>query len=116
MPEPTSSSSFFPIIPLGANVILKELQEDKTASGLLLASTENQKIGRGEIVSGSLDICPSCKTLYSPAYSVGTEVLFVKAAAEQLMIESKPYLFIPNNAILAVVPASSPVDSPAKAP
>lgn len=104
---PNTPSTPFPIQPIGTKLVLQPQSDDQTESGLLLAGSQNDRVGRGVIVAGLLDQCPSCKTLYSPGYGVGTVVMYQKHAGEPIQVDGSPYLLIDATAILAIVHRSA---------
>lgn len=100
-------------MPLGSKVVLKLLEEKKTKSGILIEGDTGESVRRGEIVAGSMDTCPSCKTVYYPSYGVGTVVLFPKHAGDVITLDKVLYILIDTNAILAIVQPDAE-DAPAE--
>lgn len=102
MSSMTTTPTSFPIVPLGTKVILQPTLEQKTASGLAIEGELEPLVARGTIVSGVIDSCPSCKTIYSPAYGPGTRVLYKKHAGDLITVNAASYLICDTSSILAI--------------
>jgi chaperonin GroES len=93
------------IKPLGGNVLIKTLQDDKkTASGIVLPDTaEKERKQKGSVVAlgtGKLDK-DGKKIPFN--VSVGDIVVFKKYSPEEIEVDGVEYLIMDENDLLAVV-------------
>ena len=91
------------IRPLGDRVVVKVVKEEKTAGGLVLPDTAQEKPQAGEVLAvgpGKLDE----KGNRSPVdVSVGDRVLFAKYSGTEVKLEGESYLLIAEKDILGVL-------------
>jgi chaperonin GroES len=93
------------IKPLGGNVLIKTLQDDKkTASGIVLPDTaEKERKQKGSVVAlgtGKLDK-DGKKIPFN--VSVGDVVVFKKYSPEEIEVDGEEYLIMDEGDLLAVV-------------
>lgn len=93
------------IKPLGGNVLIKTLEDDKkTASGIVLPDTaEKERKQKGSVVAlgtGKLDK-DGKKIPFN--VSVGDIVVFKKYSHEEIEVDGVEYLIMDENDLLAVV-------------
>jgi len=93
------------IKPLGGNVLIKTLEDDKkTASGIVLPDTaEKERKQKGSVVAlgtGKLDK-DGKKIPFN--VSVGDIVVFKKYSPEEIEVDGVEYLIMDENDLLAVV-------------
>ncbi len=93
------------IKPLGGNVLIKTLQDDKkTASGIVLPDTaEKERKQKGSVVAlgtGKLDK-DGKKIPFN--VSVGDIVVFKKYSPEEIEVDGEEYLIMDEGDLLAVV-------------
>jgi len=93
------------IKPLGGNVLIKTLENDKkTASGIVLPDTaEKERKQKGSVVAlgtGKLDK-DGKKIPFN--VSVGDIVVFKKYSPEEIEVDGVEYLIMDENDLLAVV-------------
>ena len=93
------------IKPLGGNVLIRTLQDDKkTASGIVLPDTaEKERKQKGSVVAlgtGKLDK-DGKKIPFN--VSVGDIVVFKKYSPEEIEVDGVEYLIMDENDLLAVV-------------
>jgi chaperonin GroES len=84
------------VLPLGERVLIKILPaEEKTASGLVIPATAQEKTNQGEVVAiGESDIIK---------VKVGSKVIYDKYAGTQLKISGDEFLLVNYSDILASV-------------
>jgi chaperonin GroES len=93
------------IKPLGGNVLIKTLEDDKkTASGIVLPDTaEKERKQKGSVVAlgtGKLDK-DGKKIPFN--VSVGDVVVFKKYSPEEIEVDGEEYLIMDEGDLLAVV-------------
>ena len=90
--------------PLGDRVIIKQADaEEKTASGLLLASASKEKPQRGTVLAvgeGKLD---KDGNLVKPQVSVGDTVIYAKFGGTTVEYQGQEYVILRADDILAVI-------------
>ena len=91
------------LVPLGDRVVLKQVEaEEKTASGIILASKAQEKplqaeviaVGPGGMVDGK-EIAMQVK--------VGDKVIYSKFSGNEVKLDNEEYIIVRQNDILAVV-------------
>ena len=91
------------LVPLSDRVVLKQLKaEEKTKSGIILASAAQEKpqeaeviaVGPGGVVDGK-EITMQVK--------VGDKVIYSKYSGTELELDNEKYVIVKQNDILAVV-------------
>jgi chaperonin GroES len=89
--------------PLGDRVILKQDEaETATASGILIASTAQEKPQRGEVVAvgeGKLD---NNGNLVKPGVEVGDKVIYSKYGGTEVKVDGEEYQILRADDIYAV--------------
>ncbi|MBQ6453533.1 MAG: co-chaperone GroES [Coriobacteriales bacterium] len=90
--------------PLGDRVIIKQADaEEKTASGLLLASASKEKPQRGCVLAvgeGKLD---KDGNLVKPQVNVGDTVIYAKFGGTTVEYQGQEYVILRADDILAVI-------------
>lgn len=91
------------ITPLGDRVILKQDDaESKTASGILIASSAQEKPQRGTVIAvgeGKLD---NNGNLVKPAVEPGDSVIYSKYGGTEVTVDGEEYLILRAEDIYAV--------------
>lgn len=91
------------ITPLGDRVILKQDEaESKTASGILIASSAQEKPQQGTVVAvgeGKLD---NNGNLVVPGVKVGDSVIYSKYGGTEVSVDGQEYLILRADDIYAV--------------
>lgn len=91
------------LVPLGDRVVLKQVEaEEKTASGIILASKAQEKplqaeviaVGPGGMVDGK-EVAMQVK--------VGDKVIYSKFAGNEVKLDNEEYIIVRQNDILAIV-------------
>ncbi|MUV38526.1 10 kDa chaperonin [Lentibacillus sp. JNUCC-1] len=92
------------IKPLGDRVVIELVeQEEKTASGIVLPDSAQEKPQEGNVVAvGSGRVTDSGKTV-TPEVKEGERIIFSKFAGTEVKYEGKEYLILRENDILAVI-------------
>lgn len=89
--------------PLGDRVIIKQdAAEEKTASGLILASNAQEKPQRGTVIAvgeGKLD---NNGNLVKPAVKEGDSVIYSKYGGTEVTVDGQEYLILRADDIFAV--------------
>ncbi|MCL1890758.1 MAG: co-chaperone GroES [Coriobacteriia bacterium] len=90
--------------PLGDRVILKQDEaETTTASGILIASSAQEKPQRGTIIAvgeGKLD---NSGNLVKPGVEVGDSVIYGKYGGTEVTIDGEDYLILRADDIYAIL-------------
>jgi len=90
--------------PLGDRVILKQdAAETATASGILIASSAQEKPQRGTVIavgSGKLD---NHGNLVKPGVEVGDSVIYSKYGGTEVTVEGQEYLILRADDIYAIL-------------
>jgi len=91
------------ITPLGDRIILKQDEaETQTASGILIATTAQEKPQRGIVISvgeGKLD---NNGNLVKPAVKAGDMVIYSKFGGTEITVDGEEYLILRADDIYAV--------------
>ena len=91
------------LVPLGDRVVLKQYEaEEKTKSGIILASKTQEKpqeaeviaVGPGGVVDGK-EVTMQVK--------VGDQVIYSKFAGNEVKLDEEEYVIVRQNDILAIV-------------
>jgi len=89
--------------PLGDRVVLRQDEaETATASGILIASTAQEKPQRGTVIAvgeGKLD---NSGNLVKPGVSVGDNVIYSKYGGTEVTIDGEDFLILRADDIYAV--------------
>jgi chaperonin GroES len=89
------------LVPLGDRVVLKQLEaETTTKSGIVLASTTQEKPQEAEVIA----VGPGTEDV-KMELSVGQKVIYSKYAGTQVKFDGVEYIVIKQNDILAIVEA-----------
>lgn len=89
------------LVPLGDRVVLKQLEaETTTKSGIVLASTTQEKPQEAEVIA----VGPGTEEV-KMELSVGQKVIYSKYAGTQVKFDGVEYIVIKQNDILAIVEA-----------
>ena len=84
--------------PLNENVLLELAEkkgEQKTASGIIIPDSAKEKEATGKVIAlGNIE---------NPGISVGDTVLYKEFSGNELEFDSKKYLFIPYEDVLAKI-------------
>ena len=89
--------------PLGDRVILKQDEaETTTASGLLIASSAQEKPQRGTIIAVGEGRLDNNGNLVKPAVKVGDSVIYSKYGGTEVTIDGKTYLILRSDDIYAI--------------
>lgn len=84
------------IEPLGENVLIEPAKSDaKTASGIVLPDTSEEKPQEGLVIATGTDKKIKVK--------VGQKVIYSKYSGNEIKVGDKEYLLVKNEDILAVV-------------
>ncbi|MDR2493186.1 MAG: co-chaperone GroES [Coriobacteriales bacterium] len=90
--------------PLGDRVILKQDEaETATASGILIASTAQEKPQRGTVIAvgdGKLD---NNGNLIKPGVEVGDSVIYSKYGGTEVTIDGEEYLILRADDLYAIL-------------
>lgn len=91
------------LIPLGDRVVLKQKEaEEKTGSGILLATQNKEKPQQAEVVAvgpGTVENGHEIKM----QVKAGDQVIFAKYAGTEVKFEGEEYIIVRQSDILAVV-------------
>lgn len=84
------------IQPLGENVLIEPVKNDaKTASGIVLPDTSEEKPQEGRVIAVGDDKKIKVKT--------GQKVIYSKYSGNEIKMGNKEYLLVKNEDILAIV-------------
>jgi chaperonin GroES len=90
--------------PLGDRVIIKEDEaETTTASGILLASTAQEKPHRGSVIAVGKGKLDSAGNLVVPDVEVGDTIIYGKYGGTQVTLDGEEYLILRSDDIYAVI-------------
>lgn len=93
--------SIMKLVPLGDRVVLKQVEaETTTKSGIVLASTTQEKPQEAEVLA----VGPGTEDVKMEV-SVGQKVIYSKYAGTQVKYDGVEYIIIKQNEILAIVEA-----------
>lgn len=91
------------IRPLGDRVVVKVVKEEKTAGGLVLPDTAQEKPQTGEVLSVGPGKTLDNGTRTAVDVTVGDKVLFAKYSGTEVKLDGETYLLIAEKDILGVV-------------
>lgn len=91
------------IRPLGDRVVVKVVKEEKTAGGLVLPDTAQEKPQTGEVVAVGPGKVQDNGQRQPMDVSVGEKVLFAKYSGTEVKLEGETYLLLAEKDILGVV-------------
>lgn len=90
--------------PIGGFILVKPAtKEEKTASGLILQSSDKEKPQKGEVVALGTGLLDEHGKVVPFNVKVGQTVLFKKYAPEDVEIDGEEFLIMKEVDILAVV-------------
>lgn len=93
------------IRPLGDRVVVKVVKEEKTAGGLVLPDTAQEKPQTGEVLSVGPGKVLDNGSRLAVDVNVGDKVLFAKYSGTEVKLDGETYLLIAEKDILGVVGA-----------
>jgi chaperonin GroES len=91
------------IRPLGDRVVVKVVKEEKTAGGLLLPDTAQEKPQTGEILAVGPGKMLDNGTRQAVDVTVGDKVLFAKYSGTEVKLDGETYLLLSEKDLLGVV-------------
>ena len=92
------------LVPLDDRIIVKQSEaEEKTAGGIILPDTAQEKPQRGKIVSVGDGKVLDDGSVKKPQVKKGDQVLFTSYAGTDIKIDGKEYLIMSESDILAVI-------------
>jgi chaperonin GroES len=91
------------IRPLGDRVVVKVVKEEKTAGGLVLPDTAQEKPQTGEVLSVGPGKVLDNGSRQTVDVQVGDKVLFAKYSGTEVKLDGETYLLIAEKDILGVV-------------
>lgn len=91
------------IKPLAGYVLIEPaLKETKTASGILLPESADEKPQEGKVIATGDDLVDDGKTIKCPV-KVGDKVVYKKWGGNELKVEGKEMMLIKFDDLMAVV-------------
>lgn len=91
------------IRPLGDRVVVKIVKEEKTAGGLVLPDTAQEKPQTGEVLSVGPGKMLDNGTRQAVDVNVGDKILFAKYSGTEVKLEGETYMLLSEKDILGVV-------------
>ncbi|MEB3285367.1 MAG: co-chaperone GroES [Candidatus Sericytochromatia bacterium] len=91
------------IRPLGDRVVVKVVKEEKTAGGLVLPDTAQEKPQTGEVLAVGPGKVLDNGSRQTVDVAVGDKVLFAKYSGTEVKLDGDTYLLIAEKDILGVV-------------
>lgn len=91
------------IRPLGDRVVVKVVKEEKTAGGLLLPDTAQEKPQTGEVLSVGPGRILDNGSRTTVDVKAGDKVLFAKYSGTEVKLDGETYLLIAEKDILGIV-------------
>ena len=91
------------IRPLGDRVVVKLVKEEKTAGGLVLPDTAQEKPQTGEVLSVGPGKMLDNGNRQAVDVQVGDKVLFAKYSGTEVKLDGETYLLLSEKDILGVV-------------
>ena len=91
------------IRPLGDRVVVKLVKEEKTAGGLVLPDTAQEKPQTGEILAVGPGRLLDNGNRQAVDVQVGDKVLFAKYSGTEVKLDGESYLLLQEKDILGVV-------------
>lgn len=92
------------IKPIGEKILIKRLEaEDKTAGGIVLPDTAQEKPKEGKVIAlGDGKLLDSGERA-KPQVKVGDRVIFASYSGTEVKVEGKDYILMSEDDILAVI-------------
>lgn len=91
------------LVPLGDRVVLKQVEaEEKTASGIILASKAQEKPLQAEVIAVGPGGMVDGKEV-TMQVKVGDKVIYSKFAGNEVKLDNEEYIIVRQNDILAIV-------------
>ena len=91
------------IRPLGDRVVVKVVKEEKTAGGLVLPDTAQEKPQTGEVLSVGPGKVLDNGSRATMDVKAGDKVLFAKYSGTEVKLDGETYLLIAEKDILGIV-------------
>ncbi|MFN3429109.1 MAG: co-chaperone GroES [Candidatus Sericytochromatia bacterium] len=91
------------IRPLGDRVVVKIVKEEKTAGGLVLPDTAQEKPQTGEVLSVGPGKLNDNGSRQAVDVQVGDKVLFAKYSGTEVKLDGETYLLLSEKDLLGVV-------------
>ena len=91
------------IRPLGDRVVVKVVKEEKTAGGLVLPDTAQEKPQTGEVLAMGPGKMLDNGSRQAVDVTVGDKVLFAKYSGTEVKLEGETYLLLAEKDLLGVV-------------
>ena len=91
------------IRPLGDRVVVKVVKEEKTAGGLVLPDTAQEKPQTGEVLSVGPGKMLDNGSRQAVDVNVGDKVLFAKYSGTEVKLDGETYLLLSEKDLLGVV-------------
>ncbi len=89
--------------PLADRIVLRPIEEDKTAGGIILPDTAKEKSMRGEVVAVGPGRLAENGERIKPEVKVGDVVIYSKYAGTEIEIDRQEYLILREGDVLAVI-------------
>ncbi len=91
------------IKPLGDRVLVKRLESESTASGIIIPDTAKEKPQKGEVVAvGTGKVDKNGKRI-APTVKKGDQILFGKYAGDEWKSGGDEFLFLSEDEVLAIL-------------
>ncbi|MDJ1407395.1 MAG: co-chaperone GroES [Candidatus Midichloria sp.] len=78
-------------------------QETKTASGIIIPDTAQEKPMQGNVIAVGNGRCDDTGKLHQLDVKVGDKILFAKWGGTEIKIDGKEYLIMKESDVLAIV-------------
>ena len=91
------------IRPLGDRVVVKVVKEEKTAGGLVLPDTAQEKPQTGEVIAVGPGKVLDNGNRQTLDVAVGEKVLFAKYSGTEVKLDGETYLLLAEKDLLGVV-------------
>ncbi|MEB3198595.1 MAG: co-chaperone GroES [Candidatus Sericytochromatia bacterium] len=91
------------IRPLGDRVVVKVVKEEKTAGGLVLPDTAQEKPQTGEVLAVGPGKTLDNGSRQTVDVAIGDKVLFAKYSGTEVKLDGETYLLIAEKDILGVI-------------
>jgi chaperonin GroES len=98
-----STASATRIRPLGDRVVVKVVKQEKTAGGIVLPDTAQEKPQMGEVVAVGPGRILDNGERSKMDVTAGNKILFAKYAGTEVKLEGDEYLLINEKDILGIV-------------
>jgi len=89
--------------PLADRIVLRPIEEDKTAGGIILPDTAKEKSMRGEVVAVGPGRLAENGERIKPEVKVGDVVIYSKYAGTEIEMDGQEYLILREGDVLAVI-------------